>query len=81
MSTAKVINRVQGSVQAVYEMDPPYMENEHVLVSADGLLVQVPETYIFPKNGDVTSYLELPGSFRGAMDHSEALENAGYKII
>lgn len=88
MNTARLIKqtRAPGAVQAVYELTPPYMENTHVVVSAvsgDGRLVKVPETYIFPCNeyGDVTSYADLPGSFRGDMDHARALTNAGYTII
>jgi hypothetical protein len=44
-----------------------------------------PETYIFPHSGksgddEPLSYGELPGSFKGALDHERALQGAGYKI-
>ena len=41
-----------------------------------------PETYIFPANkeGNVIGWGEMDGSFRGSIDHEEALTNAGYKV-
>jgi hypothetical protein len=42
-----------------------------------------PETYIFPADttGKVLDWLELPGSFRGALDHERAIRGAGYSIV
>ena len=41
------------------------------------------ETYIFPadEDGNVLDWGELEGSYRGGMDHEEALHNAGYEIV
>lgn len=41
------------------------------------------ETFIFQADteGEVSSFLELPGSFRGALDHHKALRNHGYDVI
>ncbi len=44
-----------------------------------------PETYIFPHSGkpgedEPLSMTELPGSFKGSLDHAKALKYAGYKI-
>jgi len=71
----------------VYELDPP-MDDEprYVIVSAVVAPYSGPETYIFParKVGDVfetVDMLELDGSFRGALDHEQALGNAGYEVI
>lgn len=42
-----------------------------------------PETYIFGCNcsGDIISWAELDGSYRGGMSHAQALQNAGYEIV
>lgn len=55
---------------------------EFVVVSAADVPYSGPETYIFPadEQGHVTDWLELDGSFRGSLDHAEALRNAGYEI-
>jgi len=55
---------------------------DHVVVSAV-VVWGCPETYIFAAdpNGEVTGWGELPGSFRGSLDHETALRNAGYEIV
>lgn len=80
----------------LYKLDPPMKyerwdddtndgyiekETEHIIVSA-AIVFGEPETYIFPsdENGSVTSWGEMPGSFKGALDHEEALRNAGYTV-
>lgn len=42
-----------------------------------------PETFIFPcdSEGEVLSFGELEGSFRGDVDHVRALNDAGYEVI
>ena len=42
-----------------------------------------PETYIFGADvhGTIVSWMDLPGSFKGSMDHAKALRNAGYEIM
>lgn len=59
---------------------------KYVIVSAVWVEYTGPETYIFPahKQGDEIvpiNHLELEGSFRGDMDHEQALANAGYEVI
>ena len=56
--------------------------HEYVVVSAASVPFSGPETYIFPSNkdGKVTDWGELTGSYRGGLSHDEALERAGYKI-
>ena len=46
----------------------------HVITSATTVL-GVPETYVFPaaEDGEIVDWGELPGSFKGALDHTEAL--------
>ena len=40
------------------------------------------ETYIFPANkeGQILSFRELPGSYKGGLDHETALNNMGYTL-
>lgn len=76
----------------LYRLDPPIKINdwagnetgtaEYVIVSAVIAPFTGPETYIFPANeeGEVVSWDELDGSFRGALDIPGALGNAGYTI-
>lgn len=83
-------NHARG-VQRLYAVVPPVSvedqggvvtEYDHVIVSAVDVIFTGPETYIFPATpaGEVADWLELEGSFRGALDHEEALTNAGYAI-
>lgn len=41
------------------------------------------ETFIFPAlaDGEVVSYIELPGSYQGGREHGKALGGAGYDLI
>src|SRR5690349_19484746 len=54
----------------------------YVIVSAADVPFSGPETYIFAASeaGDVLDWGELDGSFRGGLDHREALSGAGYEI-
>ncbi len=81
----------------LYKLDPPMSyegwddetdknattTTEWVVVSATVAPYSGAETYIFPSNaeGEITSWGELDGSFRGALDHAEALANADYKVV
>lgn len=71
-----------GAQQRTYRVNPPLEGNEYVVVSAVVAMFSGPETYIFPadKNGKITSFGELEGSYRGGMSHESALGNAGYEI-
>ena len=55
---------------------------EYVAVSAV-VALGGPETFIFPADADgtVLNWLELEGSFHGALDHVRALNNAGYEEV
>lgn len=73
-----------------YRVDPPmtdYGSDEpirHVIVSASNHpKYGIYETYIFPcdSTGKLTGWGELPGSFRGGLDHEQALRNAGYEVL
>lgn len=71
-----------GAKQALYKLDTPYKyddesgaECDHVVVSAVFAMYSGPETYIFPadETGEVISWGELPGSYRGGLDHARAI--------
>lgn len=74
-----------GVDQKLYEMKPKFKGHKYVVVSAilcpfDTLRS---ETYIFPadRDGNITDWGQLPGSFRGEMNHAKALDGAGYEIV
>lgn len=76
----------------LYKVDPPIPQNEwdgedtttHEYVVVSGVIAPFSgaETYIFPGDaeGNVVDWGELDGSFRGDIDHEQALVNAGYSI-
>ena len=71
----------------LYKLSDPLMGYEYVVVSAakdarDNHDQVVGETFIFgsDESGKVKSFLELPGSYRGGLDHQKALNDAGYDI-
>ncbi len=68
--------------QSLYKLDPPFKKIRYVVVSASEVFGK-PETYIFKakKNGEVTSWLEMEGSFKGDLCHRKALAGIGYKIV
>lgn len=62
------------------DMDTPEGETEFVVVSATHAMFSGPETYIFPadENGEVVDWGELPGSYRGDLNHDTALVKMGF---
>lgn len=60
-------------------------DGRHVVVSGIQSAFDTiqPETFIFPadENGTILDWGELPGSFRGAVDHARALDRAGFTIV
>lgn len=78
MKTATLINsRVSesGAQQRTYKLSKPLDGHSIVVVSAVNAPFSGPETYIFPgdEDGKVTDWGELDGSYRGGLDHEEAL--------
>jgi hypothetical protein len=59
------------------------LSSEYVRVSASNVPRSGPETYIFlaDERGEPINWLECEGSYRGGLDHAEALTNAGYEIV
>ena len=83
MNTAtflKTLTDMRGDAR-LYRMDPPFQNNEYVVVSAVNTY-SGPETFIFAsdKNGRIDEWGELDGSIAGELDHAQALRNAGYAI-
>lgn len=59
------------------------MRTEYVLVvTVCSETFSLAETLIYPanENGRFLSRVELPGSYRGGLDHAEALRRAGYTV-
>jgi hypothetical protein len=67
-----------GADQRLYRLE----DGTHIVVSAAVDPYSGPETYIFPadERGEITGFAELDGSFRGALDHEQALNNAGHHL-
>lgn len=96
MNIAKKVATLSGwrGEAHVYELDPPVeyddyedgaCSTKYVIVSAADVPFSGPETYIFPavKKDDVfgaENMCEMEGSYRGGLDHAEALKGLGYAI-
>lgn len=68
----------------LYRLSHPLDGHHYVVVSAVvPMFSNEPETFIFGSgpDGRTTNWLELTGSFRGALDHDAALRNAGYDVF
>lgn len=79
-------HKMRGDAR-LYKLSEPMkdyndVEADYVIVSAVVAFDNEPETYIFPANafGEILSWLEMDGSFRGELNHAQALLNAGYTI-
>ena len=88
-----VSHRYRGHA-AVYRVEPPvrYFDNdyrlcesEYVVASAvsNPLDTSIPETLLFPssEDGSILIWSELPGSYRGGMDHEEALRGLDHQPV
>ena len=79
----KNVKETQGKA-CLYELSEPLRGYEYVIVSAvKSRLTDIDgETLIFgsDETGKIKSFLELPGSYNGGMDHQKALNDAGYDI-
>lgn len=55
---------------------------DYVIVSGT-FAMEMEETYIFASNeeGLVLDWCEMSGSFRGSIDHKQALENADIELV
>ena len=83
MKTATLLKEKNGTgIGKVFKLSEPLEGNDYVWVSAVVAAFSGPETFIFgcDQNGEVTSWSELDGSYRGGLDIEKALTNAGYTI-
>lgn len=55
---------------------------KYVVSSATVAMFSGPETYIFPadEHGNVLNWLDLDGSYKGGLDHEEAIRRAGWQV-
>ena len=55
--------------------DAPEGETAYVVTSATNVMFTGTETYIFPctETGEILDWSELPGSFRGGLNHERAI--------
>ena len=89
METAQFIkemNNFKGDARLYKLSKPIHFDDEktnYVIVSGANAMFSGPETYIFPsdKDGKILDWGELPGSFRGSIDHETAMLGAGFEII
>ena len=81
----KQVDGMKGDAR-LFKLD----DGRHVVVSAVNAFAGIselvglggPETFIFAADGEgnITSWTELPGSFKGGLDHRAALEGAGWEV-
>jgi hypothetical protein len=83
----KSINRIHGASQELFKMEPPIEHYnglffDHVMVSGIYVLGE-PETFIFgaSEDGEVLDWIEMDGSFKGAINIARALNDAGYEVV
>lgn len=87
-NTAQFIRQCTGWLgdARLYKLSEPvtdYLGREYDYVVVSGVdHTWATETFIFPANGEgeVIDMVELDGSFKGAVDHAEALRGAGYEV-
>jgi hypothetical protein len=82
----KSVKEAKGRA-CLYKLSVPLVGYEYVVVSAakdhrDHYDNMIGETFIFgsDESGKIKSFLELPGSYKGGLDHQKALNDAGYDI-
>ena len=69
-----------GATQKLWEVEPPVdLDGKKVECFVSSAVVATfsgPETYLFRSDahGEVIDWAELPGSFRGALDHEAAVK-------
>ena len=81
---SKFVSKIKdiNSRQILWKAEPPLEGNEYIITSASNVMFTGAETYIFPadKDGNITDWCELPGSYRGELNHKRCFSNIGYCI-
>lgn len=77
------VRNMQGDAR-LYRLNEPLDGHTYVVVSAidERPAFRIHETYIFGADhaGNIKSWGELEGSYKGGTDHEEALRRAGYEV-
>jgi len=91
MSTV-IATRVRSNLRGftgvahLWRLSPPVAHGgglvDYVVTSATLAAYSGPETYIFPANpdGKVSDWGEMSGSYRGGLDHEQAIRNSGWLV-
>jgi hypothetical protein len=68
--------------QVLWKAEPPLEGHEYIITSESNVMFTGAETYIFAsdKDGNITDWCELPGSYRGELNHKKCFSNIGYNI-
>lgn len=68
--------------QILWEVLPRIDGHKYVITSTSNVQFSGPETYMFASDekGNIIDWCELPGSYRGKLDHKICFENINYKI-
>lgn len=76
-------NPRNGGEHRHYRVSPKLRGHRYVIVSTAVVPFSGPETYVFgaDEGGKIVDWIELKGSFRGRLDHDEALSRAGYSVF
>ena len=81
---SKFVSKIKdiNSRQTLWKAEPPLDGNEYIITSASDVMFTGAETYIFPadKDGNITDWCELRGSYRGELNHKRCFSNIGYCI-
>jgi hypothetical protein len=79
--TARKIKNV-NSHQILWEALPRIEGYKFVITSTSNVQFTGPETYMFAadEKGNIIDWCELPGSYRGELNHEKCFEEIGYKI-
>lgn len=79
--TARKIKNINKH-QILWEVLPKINGYKYVITSAKSVQFSGPETYMFgaDENGEIVDWCELPGSFRGELNHKKCFEEIGYNV-
>jgi hypothetical protein len=84
MNTNRIARKIKNvnKNQILWEVMPRIEGNKYVVTSISDLAFSGPETYMFAadENGNIINWNELPGSYRGELNHGKCFKEIGYKI-
>lgn len=80
----KIANKIKtiSDNKVLWEVFPRINGHKHVVTSAVTLQFTGPETYMFAadEKGNIIDWEELPGSYRGSVEHKKCFESIGYNV-